>query len=70
MDGFELMRNLNLHDKYKTIPVIMISSRTAEKHREVAKSLGVRGFLGKPFVDAELLNMMESVLSQKTFGGV
>lgn len=56
MDGFELLKNLKSNSKYKSIPVIMITSRTADKHKQFAYSLGVDGFLGKPYQELELIN--------------
>ncbi len=55
MDGFELIRSVRSNPRTKNIPIIIISSRTAEKHRNVAKNLGVNVFLGKPYKEDELL---------------
>ncbi len=55
MDGFDLARNLRGDARTRGIPIIMISSRTAEKHRNQAAELGVDVFLGKPYPEAELL---------------
>ena len=58
MDGFELIRNVRSNPKTASIPIIVISSRTAEKHRNVAKQLGVNAFLGKPYKEDELLEYL------------
>jgi chemosensory pili system protein ChpA (sensor histidine kinase/response regulator) len=55
MDGFDLARNLRGDPRTRSMPIIMISSRTAEKHRNQAAELGVNIFLGKPYPEAELL---------------
>ena len=55
MDGFDLARNLRGDARTRAIPIIMSSSRTAEKHRNQAAELGVNVFLGKPYPEAELL---------------
>ncbi len=55
MDGFELTRILHNSEKTRQLPIIMISSRTADKHRDYAKELGVNEFLGKPYQDDDLL---------------
>jgi chemosensory pili system protein ChpA (sensor histidine kinase/response regulator) len=47
------------------IPIIIISSRTAEKHRARAAQLGIEAFLGKPYQDAELLKHVESYLGKR-----
>ncbi|MCC6713816.1 MAG: Hpt domain-containing protein, partial [Gammaproteobacteria bacterium] len=59
MDGFELTRHLRAQAQTEKLPIIMISSRTAEKHRMHARDLGVTMFLGKPFNDALLLRQIE-----------
>lgn len=55
MDGFDLTRNVRSDDKTRTIPVIMITSRSADKHRAHAFELGVNAYFGKPFQEEELL---------------
>ena len=55
MDGFDLTRNVRGDERYHNIPIIMITSRTADKHREFARELGVDVYLGKPYPEDELL---------------
>lgn len=55
MDGFELTKNVRGNQKTAAIPIIMITSRTAEKHRNYAQELGVNVYLGKPYQEEELL---------------
>ena len=55
MDGFDLTRSVRAEEALKTLPIIMITSRTAEKHRQHASELGVDVFLGKPYEESELL---------------
>jgi chemosensory pili system protein ChpA (sensor histidine kinase/response regulator) len=55
MDGFELTRNVRGDPRTQDIPIIIISSRTADKHRDQAQQLRVNEFLGKPYQEAELL---------------
>ncbi|TCV82367.1 hybrid sensor histidine kinase/response regulator [Sulfurirhabdus autotrophica] len=62
MDGFELTRNVRGDSKTANIPIIMITSRTAEKHRNYAKELGVDVYLGKPYQEEELLEHIESFI--------
>jgi chemosensory pili system protein ChpA (sensor histidine kinase/response regulator) len=56
MNGFELIRHVRANPETAKIPIIIISSRTAEKHRKIASDLGVSVFLGKPYKEEELLN--------------
>jgi chemosensory pili system protein ChpA (sensor histidine kinase/response regulator) len=58
MDGFDLARNVRADARTQGIPIIFISSRTAEKHRSQAAQLGVNAFLGKPYPEAELLQLV------------
>jgi chemosensory pili system protein ChpA (sensor histidine kinase/response regulator) len=55
MDGFDLTRNVRSDDKTRAIPVVMITSRSADKHRKHAFELGVNAYFGKPFQEEELL---------------
>ena len=61
MDGFDLTRNVRGDPRTQDIPIIIISSRTADKHRSQAAALGVNVFLGKPFQEAELLEHIDEV---------
>jgi chemosensory pili system protein ChpA (sensor histidine kinase/response regulator) len=61
MDGFELTRNVRADERLKRVPIIMITSRTADKHRERATELGVDVFLGKPYEEGELLRQIASL---------
>ncbi|MCC6608507.1 MAG: Hpt domain-containing protein [Burkholderiales bacterium] len=58
MDGFDLTRAVRGDPRLKHIPIIMITSRTAEKHRAYAKEIGVNVYLGKPFQEEELLGQI------------
>ncbi|MBI2308055.1 MAG: Hpt domain-containing protein [Rhodocyclales bacterium] len=58
MDGFDLTRNVRADDKLKQVPIIMITSRTADKHRNYAFEIGVNNYLGKPYQEDELLKLV------------
>ena len=58
MDGFELVREIRADEALKDLPVVMITSRIADKHREHAASLGVDHYLGKPYSDDVLLSLI------------
>ncbi len=58
MDGFDLARNIRGDARLKHLPIIMITSRIAEKHREHAMELGVNNYLGKPYSEEELLSLV------------
>ncbi|MBT3048159.1 MAG: Hpt domain-containing protein [Candidatus Thiodiazotropha sp. (ex Clathrolucina costata)] len=64
MDGFELARHINNSVDYYGLPIIMISSRVGEKHRQRAMDLGVKRCLGKPYQESELLDNINEVLAE------
>ncbi len=55
MDGFEVAKQVRHNERLKDTPIIMITSRTGEKHREKAMEMGVNDYLGKPFQENILL---------------
>ena len=63
MDGYELARHMRSTPELSDIPIIMITSRTGEKHRNRALELGVRRYLGKPYQEADLLENIYTVLA-------
>ena len=58
MDGFDLARNIRGDAALQDLPIIMITSRIAQKHRDHAQELGVNHYLGKPYADEELLSLV------------
>jgi chemosensory pili system protein ChpA (sensor histidine kinase/response regulator) len=62
MDGFEFTKTLKSDPKYAHVPIIMITSRTADKHRTRAAELGVDLYLGKPYQEEELLRHLRDML--------
>jgi chemosensory pili system protein ChpA (sensor histidine kinase/response regulator) len=63
MDGFDLARNIRGDVRLKDLPIVMITSRIAEKHREYAKELGVDHYLGKPYPEEELMSLVRHYCS-------
>lgn len=64
MDGFDLARNIRADSRLAHLPIVMITSRIAEKHREHAKELGVNHYLGKPYSEEELLSLVKHYCTQ------
>lgn len=58
MDGFDLVRNMRGDARLRDLPVVMITSRIAQKHRDHAASLGVDHYLGKPYAEEDLLALV------------
>jgi chemosensory pili system protein ChpA (sensor histidine kinase/response regulator) len=65
MDGFDLTRNVRGGEKTAGIPIIMITSRTADKHRNYALDLGVNAYFGKPFQEPVLLAAIAGLLGKE-----
>ena len=58
MDGFDLLRNIRADERLRGLPIIMITSRTADKHRNYALEIGANHYLGKPYDEVELLELV------------
>ncbi len=65
MDGFEVAKNVRSSSRLKSLPIIMITSRTGDKHRERAFSLGVNKYMGKPYQEDLLLTNIRELLKQQ-----
>ena len=62
MDGYELAMHVRNNARLKDVPIIMITSRTGEKHRQRALDIGVQHYLGKPYNEGELLHHIKTVM--------
>jgi len=58
MNGYEFLGALKTQPAYQDIPVVMLTSRNATKHRDKAKALGAKGFVVKPYNDDEFINLI------------
>ncbi|HUR40405.1 MAG TPA: Hpt domain-containing protein [Verrucomicrobiae bacterium] len=61
-DGFEVAAFVRNNDRLKTLPIIMITSRSGEKHRERARQIGVNRYLIKPYQEEQLLTEVREML--------
>ncbi|PKM29532.1 MAG: hybrid sensor histidine kinase/response regulator [Gammaproteobacteria bacterium HGW-Gammaproteobacteria-11] len=62
MDGFEVATLVRHDQRLKDLPIIMITSRTGEKHRDRARSIGVNDYLGKPYQESQLLEAIGNLV--------
>lgn len=69
MDGFELATHVRNEPRLRGIPMIMITSRTGDKHRKRAMEIGVDRYLGKPYQESELLDTIRSLAEEKRVNG-
>jgi len=63
MDGFEVASRVRASDELRNIPIIMITSRTGDKHRQRAMELGVDHYMGKPYQEEHLVETLDELLS-------
>lgn len=56
MDGFEVATQVRNDPRLQHLPIIMITSRTGQKHRDRAMAIGVNDYLGKPYQESVLLD--------------
>ena len=66
MDGYELATHMKADPRLRDVPIIMITSRSGDKHRQRAFDIGVDRYLGKPYQEAELLAQISEVLQQRS----
>ncbi|WP_107669219.1 response regulator [Cyanothece sp. BG0011] len=63
LNGFELLKTIRSHSDFAHIPVIMVTSRTGQHHRQEGTTLGANAYLGKPILAKSLLKTIESFLT-------
>jgi chemotaxis protein histidine kinase CheA/CheY-like chemotaxis protein len=64
MNGLELLANLQKDDNLKSIPVAMLTSRGADKHRQLANELGARAYLTKPYTEKDLMDVAQRLIQE------
>ena len=62
MDGYELIATVRAQEQYRTLPMVVLTSRAASKHQQRAMQLGASGYVIKPYQDEELLNTLNSLI--------
>ena len=63
MNGFELLSNLRQSPNLANVPVVVLTSRSAEKHRQLAEALGANAYLTKPYLEHEFLSQVEKLVT-------
>ncbi len=69
MDGYELAATLQGQDTYRSIPIVMLTSRAGEKHRRKAFDLGVSEYVVKPYQDETLLSIIRRLTQGSNSNG-
>ncbi len=62
MNGLELLSNLHKDGKLKSIPVAMLTSRGADKHKQIANDLGAKAYLTKPYTEKDLMDVAQHLI--------
>jgi chemosensory pili system protein ChpA (sensor histidine kinase/response regulator) len=62
MNGLELLSNLHKDSKLKSIPVAMLTSRGADKHKQIASDLGAKAYLTKPYTEKDLMDVAQHLI--------
>jgi chemosensory pili system protein ChpA (sensor histidine kinase/response regulator) len=69
MDGYELATQMKADPRLRNVPIVMITSRTGEKHRQRAFEIGVERYLGKPYQENELVRNVYDLLKLERHDG-
>lgn len=64
VNGFELLHLLRSHEKWQNLPLVMLTSRTGDRHRQEAMERGANAYLGKPIQPQELLKTIQPFLKK------
>lgn len=67
MNGLELLARMQQDDVLSQLPVAMVTSRGAEKHRSIAADLGARAYFTKPYIEDELLDVAKRMINGEVF---
>jgi chemotaxis family two-component system sensor histidine kinase/response regulator PixL len=63
MNGSELLSSVRHNQNLATIPVVVLTSRSAEKHRQLAQALGATAYLTKPYLEEQLISIVEGLIN-------
>jgi two-component system, chemotaxis family, sensor histidine kinase and response regulator PixL len=63
MNGFEFLTQCRQQYPKTALPVIMLTSRSGDKHRQIAQYMGASGYLTKPYLEHDLLTTLQTHLS-------
>jgi CheY-like chemotaxis protein len=62
MDGYELIATIRAQEQYRTLPLVVLTSRAATKHQQRAMQLGANSYVVKPYQDDELINTLNTLV--------
>jgi chemotaxis protein histidine kinase CheA/ActR/RegA family two-component response regulator len=62
MDGYELISTIRAQEQYRSLPLVVLTSRAAAKHQQRAMSLGASAYVVKPYQDEALVNLLKGLV--------
>jgi chemosensory pili system protein ChpA (sensor histidine kinase/response regulator) len=65
MDGYEVAAQVRADPRLRDVPIIMITSRSGDKHRAHAIELGVDDYLGKPYQESQLIDAITPLVARR-----
>ena len=64
LNGFEFLNKLRQTSDFSKIPVVMLTSRSNDKHRQLAMQLGANAYLSKPYIEQEFLSVLKTIIGR------
>ena len=69
LDGYGVLEALRSDEKFKDLPIVMLTSRSSSKHRQLAMNLGASAYFSKPYIESDLLAALSSYLTHNVYDG-
>ncbi|MEM1368211.1 MAG: response regulator [Cyanobacteria bacterium P01_H01_bin.15] len=66
LDGYGVLAKVKAHPTYQSLPIVMLTSRSNQKHRKLALNLGADDYFSKPYNEQELLQTLSQLINQQT----
>jgi len=66
MDGYQVAEHVRADTRLRHIPIILITSRAGQKHRERGKQAGANAYLSKPYKESELIDEVKQLLYKRS----
>ena len=65
LNGFEFLSQLRKNPLLSSIPLVMLTTRTNDKHRQLALSLGAKAYMSKPYIEQEFLDVLRTTVNRQ-----
>src|SRR4028119_1109361 len=64
LDGYGFLARIKSDPAYERLPIAMLTSRSGDKHRQLAMTLGAAAYFSKPYNERELLRIMRQLITE------